>query len=400
MLLKRIELSNHINSPKHWRASLELNQAVLLVGRNATGKSKILAGVGTLGRMIAGKVRVADSTFNATFDHEGQQARYALGTQNGVVRSEEFSVEGKVLMFRDETGNGWATAIQAGVERLQFRVPLGELAVVAKRDLVQHPFLEPLHEWARALRYYRFNELRRHQFALLKFVQKPNPDPSDANQAVALFHAGIEECGPDFSRAIVADLNTMGYAVKDVTIEPMDGAGGTLTSDQPEARPYGLSIQEEDLNSRTRQPEMSDGLFRALSLLIHATYAEFANKPSCILIDDIGEGLDYERSTALIQLLMAKAEHRSIQLVMSTNDRFVMNAVPLKSWCGLKRTPEGVQTICELTHPDLFEDFKLTGLNNFDFFTMDFFEPHGDTDPTNYPPLSTDAELRTDNEKS
>lgn len=384
MLLKLIELSNNLDTPKFWRATLTLNQAVLLVGRNATGKSKILAGVGNLARLITGRVKLADCGFRAEFLQDGAPVVYSLSIKNSVVVSESFSVGGELLLERGAAGDGWIRAVQAGVDRLQFRVPAAELAVLAKRDLVQHPFLEPLHEWARALRYYRFNELRRNQFALLKPEDHTAPDPTDYNQAVALFHAATLAHGAEFSRAIVADLNTLGYRVSDVTIEPMDAPnaayGGTLTSGQSASRLYGLSLQEKDLKSRTRQPEMSDGLFRALSLLVHATYAQVASTPSCMLIDDIGEGLDYERSAALIKLLLAKAAHKAIQLVMSTNDRFVMNAVPLEAWCGLKRTADGVQTICELTHPDLFEDFKLTGLNNFDFFTMDFFEAQGDTD--------------------
>jgi ABC-type lipoprotein export system ATPase subunit len=55
------------------------------------------------------------------------------------------------------------------------------------------------------------------------------------------------------------------------------------------------------------------------------------NKLTCVLIDDIGEGLDYERSSNLIKLLLKKMKKESIQLIMSTNDRFVMNNIPYDS---------------------------------------------------------------------
>lgn len=45
-----------------------------------------------------------------------------------------------------------------------------------------------------------------------------------------------------------------------------------------------------------------------LSLIVHFNYYEFAKIPGVVLIDDIGEGLDYERSTKLIKLLISKAE--------------------------------------------------------------------------------------------
>lgn len=40
-------------------------------------------------------------------------------------------------------------------------------------------------------------------------------------------------------------------------------------------------------------------MYRALAVIIHLNYLLLAKKTSCILIDDIGEGLDFERSTAL-----------------------------------------------------------------------------------------------------
>jgi hypothetical protein len=142
----------------------------------------------------------------------------------------------------------------------------------------------------------------------------------------------------------------------------------------------GLFVKEADLQVPTGQFGMSDGMFRALALIIHAAFAELASLPSCIVVDDIGEGLDYERSTLLIQLLMERANRKAIQLIMTTNDRFAMNAVPLEAWCGLRRSATGVETVSERSHPEVFEQFRLTGLNNFDFFKTDFFEaisPHG-----------------------
>ena len=68
-------------------------------------------------------------------------------------------------------------------------------------------------------------------------------------------------------------------------------------------------------------------MFRALSLITQITYSQLTSTPSCILVDDIGEGLDYERASALIKLVVEKARGKSIQLIMATNDRFVMNSV-------------------------------------------------------------------------
>jgi hypothetical protein len=120
------------------------------------------------------------------------------------------------------------------------------------------------------------------------------------------------------------------------------------------------------------QFEMSQGMFRALSILIQVNYAGMAHQSYCILIDDIGEGLDFDRSTRLIELLREKALESSFQLIMATNDRFVMDRVPLEEWSVLQRHGGHVRVLNYANSRELFEDFKFTGLSNFSFLETDF----------------------------
>jgi ABC-type antimicrobial peptide transport system ATPase subunit len=118
---------------------------------------------------------------------------------------------------------------------------------------------------------------------------------------------------------------------------------------------------------------MSQGMFRALSIIIHLTYHSMMKTPATILIDDIGEGLDYDRSTKLINLLIELAEKNdNIQLIMSTNDRYVMNKVPFKYWQLIDRKGGECKVYNYQNSKEIFEEFKRTGLNNFDFLATDF----------------------------
>ncbi len=113
-------------------------------------------------------------------------------------------------------------------------------------------------------------------------------------------------------------------------------------------------------------------MFRALSIIIQINYVVLADTPSCILIDDIGEGLDFDRSCCLIDVLISKAENSSVQLLMATNDRFVMNQVPLEYWSILDRQANHVTIRNYLNSKEIFDNFKFTGLNNFDFLAFDY----------------------------
>jgi len=114
-------------------------------------------------------------------------------------------------------------------------------------------------------------------------------------------------------------------------------------------------------------------MFRALSLIIQIQYSLFTGNPSCVLIDDIGEGLDFERSSALVKLLVERAKNSSIQLIVATNDRFIMNSIPLEYWLVIQRLGNLCKIYSQKNSPQLFNDFKLTGLNNFDFFSSGYY---------------------------
>ena len=212
---------------------------------------------------------------------------------------------------------------------------------------------------------------------LVFFVTDPSKksevDLNDFNRVVPIFKKGEKEFPNTYSKSVISDMAAIGYDLADISIKvPTDFR---ITIDPPFAgQPSVLSVKEKELKGRTDQFSMSQGMFRALSIIIQLNYSELASKPSCILIDDVGEGLDYERSCALIELLMQKAKRTGVQLIMSTNDRFVMNKVPLEAWTVLLRDGPEIRAYNYGNAKAVFDDFKFTGLSNFDFFSTEVFK--------------------------
>ena len=118
---------------------------------------------------------------------------------------------------------------------------------------------------------------------------------------------------------------------------------------------------------------MSQGMFRALSLLVQLNFSLLSKTPSCILIDDIGEGLDYDRSKSLIEIIIEKIKDSSVQVIMTTNDRFVMNKVPLEYWSVIQRVPRKSLFYNYQNSKATFEEFEYTGLSNFDFLSSEYY---------------------------
>ena len=95
-----------------------------------------------------------------------------------------------------------------------------------------------------------------------------------------------------------------------------------------------------------------------------------------LLVDDLCEGLDYDRSTHLGRMIYDFSLEHGIQLIASSNDSFLMDVVDLKYWNLLQRNGNEVYGINHITHPDLFDDFEFTGLSNFDLFSSDYIARH------------------------
>ena len=122
--------------------------------------------------------------------------------------------------------------------------------------------------------------------------------------------------------------------------------------------------------------QLSKGMFRALYLLIYMEYLANIKKPSMLLVDELCEGLDYDRSTRLGRIVFDFCLQHNIQLIASSNDSFLMDVVDLKYWNILQRKGSVIEGINHINHPELFDDFEFTGLSNFDLFSSDYIARH------------------------
>ena len=198
--------------------------------------------------------------------------------------------------------------------------------------------------------------------------QKGIKNKSHKYHSVGLLKKGIEKFGDEFKSNIKLDMKSIGFIISDVDIKHPNNV---IVTEGPPI--HGIYVKEENLKCLTEQAEMSNGMFRALSLIIKLNYVLLENINPILSIDDIGEGLDFSRSKKLVDLVINKSKTSKIQLIMSTNDQFIMNGVPLEHWAIADRKTSKVNIITNKTCPEVFEKFKFIGLNNFEFFASDFY---------------------------
>jgi energy-coupling factor transporter ATP-binding protein EcfA2 len=373
MRLESIKYSEYFGEPKEWVLDeLQLDNINLIVGKNASGKTRSLNIINNLARLIRGEIKpnlLSSSNFEASFQDDGEKYSYVLNIQNGIVTEERLKKDDDTLLIRGEKGEGKIYAKQID-RRLDFQAPQTELVINVRRDKIQHPFFEPLYTWASSVFHYAFGSfLGRNLLGLFK-EGEAEVNPLNTEMVVGIYKKGEKEFNSKFKKAIISDLKKINYEISDIGfIQP-----SKYKISQEAGQLAELFVQEEDLKSKTEQTDMSQGMFRVLSLIIQVNYSILALSPSCILIDDIGEGLDFERSCALIDLLLKKIGNSKTQLVMATNDRFIMNNVPLEMWTVLKRKNSQCNVFNFKNSKEKFEEFRFTGLNNFDFFASNFVD--------------------------
>lgn len=374
MQLESITYAQFKGKPEEWgMADFSFGNINLIVGKNATGKSRTLNVIKSLGDLVSGEIKLKfkSGDYIVIFNKNDKKVEYSLKYEDSKVIEEKLTVDSEPKLRRGSGGEGEIYAVDEK-RMMKFQSPPSELACVSRRDSVQHPFFEDLYEWGKNLRLYYFGtQLGKSLYTVFqKDKEEKEPNLKDAEQAVAIFKKGQRNYSPQFIDNIKVDMAKVGYVIDEVSI----GLPVTTTFERTFGEPQGFLVKERDLKGKTDQIEMSQGMFRALSLLVQLNYSLLASIPSCILIDDIGEGLDYERSSALIKLLIDKAKNSRVQLIMSTNDRFVMNNVPLEYWSIMQRFSDHSEIYNYRNSKKRFEDFELTGLSNFDFFTSGAFE--------------------------
>jgi AAA15 family ATPase/GTPase len=376
MSLDKYTYKEYQQKVNHWEIiDVTFTNFNLIVGKNSSGKSRLLKTISALGNILSGRRTTPfdDCEWVVELTIDKKKFVYEVKFKNDAVFMEKLTVQSQVLLIRNEDGTGEIRYEKLGTN-VEFKLPGDVLVAASRRDEVQHPFLIQLTQWAENVVLYEFgSEFGRSQAMPLHEVEAIANNKSlvvdDINLVVKAYASAYTQYQEKFDKAIITDMKTLGYNIVDVGADNLQ----SLIAGFPVALLTMYTV-EKDLNFRNPQTQMSQGMWRALALVIHLNICTFSKYKELILIDDIGEGLDFSRSTAVVDLLVKKAKKNSFQLITTSNDRFVMNNMPLEYWSVIKRKKGTVKVFNKENSPKIFERFKYLGLNNFDFFASNFFE--------------------------
>lgn len=381
MHLTKVKYSQFKNTDRDWTLLDFCPQQInLVVGKNAAGKTKTLNTISSLAHLISGEQSEIPESVNYEFSWitaDGKDVCYVLNCIERKIIYEKLIISNETKLERDKEGK-CSIYFEKIDQVIEIQVPSGNLCSVVRRDLLQHPWFELLHDWADSTLHYRFGSVFGKNIGLMIRPEDENQnslndieiDLKKRDRVVELFQKGFELFGDIFVGNIIKGMSRISYKLTNINIDYSPSLKFKNPIDPP---PAVLRVKEADLKCFTYQADMSQGMFRALSLIIQLNLLKLQGAGTCIIIDDIGEGLDYDRSTELIRLLIEEVEKTSIQLIMSTNGRFVMNNVSLKYWSVIQRKANKSKIFNYSNAKETFEEFLFTGLSNFDFLCTDFY---------------------------
>ncbi len=373
MYLRKFSFRENAGKKIEWLIDdVSLGEINLVVGKNSSGKTRTLNALSDLVSMVRGKGTSASGpvSYELLFRNSENMMKYELEYDLETIRMERLYVEEELVLERGEGGSGIIKyEATPGSIFLEFEIPHEQLACFAKRDRLQHPFIEIIHGWAISLRRFDFSgDLGKTRYALKSAFEAKEVDWSITNNSLVPVITIATEEFPEFREQVVKDMQGIGYDLEDFGIIHFSEHFSHSTQDR-----YAVYNTEAGLEKQVTQRDMSQGMFRAFSVLVQLNYYILCGHKGFVIIDDIGEGLDFGRAKQLVQLLIGKAKKSGIQLIMSTNDSFIMNAVDIENWAVIMREGNKISLYNYENSREIFEEFKFTGLNNFDFYASEFF---------------------------
>lgn len=370
MTLKNLRYFEYENDPRYWELThCDFAPINLVVGKNATGKSRLISVTGTLCNLLAGKRTAGfeSGSYDAEFSLSNRKFSLHLSFDKNKVIKETLLIDNEVRLTRDSDGKGKIYYEQTK-DFLDFQIPQESLAIQQRRDELQHPFIMELSNWAQGCQVYLFGSSEG-RTTIVPLSMLPS-FTTDTSLLVSAYGNAFVEYGDSFDLAIIRDMQSLGFDISEVGTDDMRPIPNVNITEPV----VGMFVVEKGRPAKLFQMYMSEGMYRALNLVIRINIAAFSNKHTLVLVDDIGEGLDYERSSGLIDVLIKHAKNKDLQLIMTSNDRFVMNRVPLEHWSILRREGANVSAHTQRSNPKEFDDFQFLGLSNFDFFTSATFQ--------------------------
>jgi hypothetical protein len=337
---------------------VEIGDLNLLVGRNASGKTTLTDRLSNFADLFTKSPALFLGKWNMEWklsENTTYSYCYQLNFIKEKIIVEEYLKENDNILI-ERTLNKCRIYSNEWKDFEEINPPTDKLILHVRRDEKHYPYLEEIVKWAEGVHSFKFGHIHAPDFIPNALDKKSLPNIKDKD-----FNKILGDLDESIKGKIISDFNLLGYNVEILKIKK-------------EGEQNILFIKEEGLQYEIRYSNLSQGMFRSLSLLIFIQYLIEKEHSQLIIIDDLCEGLDYDRATRLGKIIFDRMKEKDIQFVATSNDSFLMNVVDIEHWNIIHREGSTIKSYNYKNSKDKFEQFKMTGLNNFDLFASNFLQ--------------------------
>ena len=323
--------------------NLSLGTQNLVVGMNAVGKSRTVHAIGNVASFIRGAGPSSLDNFECSlFWRNGNSLEYSFEVFNGEIRSEILRVKGETLIQRE--------LFSAKMYGDRINPPSGKLIIQTRRDTKRYPEIEEIIGWAEHTSLFIFSNITTSPKSLSPYAISREP-------LLPEMFSKLSDSQKNQLKKLMSDL---GYPIANIIESERENGAKTLL------------IYENGVPVPLSPFDLSNGMFRVFCILNYMLYFSTLSQARCLIIDDVGEGLDYRRSSELGQILFDYCKSNNIQLIVTSNDSFLLDTISLDYWNILTRKGNIVDSRNNKNSKELFEEFARTGLSNFDILSSNF----------------------------
>ena len=329
----------------------------LLVGKNSAGKSRMVSALDRCVDIIMQKLSLDGISQVLVFHLEfktkaSNKIKYVFAISNNKVIYEILKYN-DVIHLNRSTGTIYLLTL-ANADIKGAKPPVNILLMHSMRDTEKFPFFEEIIEWATNYKIFRFSHLHTY----LGLVPLFNIYKSSENENASKLYSLLDD---EKKLKVLEDINYLGFNLLEIE--------ATDFSFSKENKMMLLS--EQGLGFKINQLNISQGLYRAISLIIFLYYYS-DNKCRTIVVDDLSEGLDYDRSTKLGKLLLEKFSDSNFQFISTTNDTYLMEVIDIKYWNIIHRKNNIVSSFNYNNCKKAFDNFYSSGLSNADLLSSNY----------------------------
>jgi hypothetical protein len=356
------------DSMHHWKlADLKFSKFTIIAGLNGTGKTRTCNVIRNTVKKIVEPMKTlflgkTDLTFSIS-ENESYKLMISIeeddDRKRSIKKEELYDVGGTGALFNRDNLLFNRRVIYDAVSKqhTNYSPPDDTLTFHVRRDKVSYPYIEEIINQMRKFHFLDSEEPRSIAVGGIYGGKLPVQLPIEILPSLTpLWFGNIAD---DKKSEILNDINSLGFPIKNIFVKEIILGGQRIPM---------LYFEEEGVKGTYDFVQVSSGMKKIVFLIV---FLHLIEKGSCVLIDNVGDGLDYKRSINILPIVEKIAEDK--QIIISTNNEILLNQTDIRNWNILFREGDIVKAFNYENSKEQLMNFANTGLSNYEYFQDKYF---------------------------